>query len=280
MLRSMKDMEGYQIGATDGSIGKVVDYYFDDEAWVIRYVVVALGMELPHRKVLVSPISINQVDWSGKILPVALTRDQVLGSPDIDTDQPVSRQQEVGYLGYFGYGAYWGGGGLWGAGLYPDVLQAGRQVQARTFTAAEPHREHPHLRSGNTVCRYYVHAKDGDIGHVEGVLIDERTWAIRYLMVNTSNWWLGHQVLIAPHWITEIDWRENLLSVGLTRTEVRLAPHYDPRTTPDRDREAALHRHYERDGYWLNEDQIEAANILGHGPAGNRDASSPETPES
>src|ERR1035438_5757273 len=112
MLRSMKDLESYTVGATDGIIGRVADFYFDDDQWVIRYLVVALGEEPPHRKVLISPISIGQPNWSGKILNVSLTQVQVKNSPDIDTDKPVSRQQEMGYLGYFGYGTYWGGGGL------------------------------------------------------------------------------------------------------------------------------------------------------------------------
>ena len=127
MLRSIKDMEGSTIGATDGIIGQVKDFYFDDEAWVIRYLVVDAGEGQARRRVLISPISIGQPNWSEKIFPVCLTRKQVSNSPDIDTDKPVSRQQEMGYLGYYGYGSYWGGGGLWGAGLYPDVLQAGLQ---------------------------------------------------------------------------------------------------------------------------------------------------------
>ena len=127
MLRSMKDIEDCTIMATDGTIGRVRDIYFDDESWVIRYFVVSTSEELRRRKVLISPIAIGQPNWSEKILHVSLTQAQVNNSPDIDTDKPVSRQQEMGYLGYYGYGNYWGGGGLWGAGFYPDILQAGLQ---------------------------------------------------------------------------------------------------------------------------------------------------------
>src|ERR1700722_9421735 len=139
MLRSMKDMEDYTIGATDGPIGRVKDFYFDDQAWVIRYLIVATGDESPQRKVLISPISIGRPNWSEKILPVSLTRSQVKKSPDIDTEKPVSRQQEMGYLGYYGYGQYWGGGGLWGGGLYPDMLQMGLQVNAPSSGKQGPH---------------------------------------------------------------------------------------------------------------------------------------------
>ncbi len=256
MLRSMSDMEGYRIGATDGMLGRVRDFYFDDDAWVIRYLIVDSDAGPTHRRVLISPISIGEPNWSEKILPVFLTRKQVADSPDIDTEKPVSRQQEMGYLGYYGYGQYWGGGGLWGAGLYPDVLQAGLyQAQAhagKSGIVRQPPDE-PHLRSGNEVTRYYVHASDGDIGHVGGFLVDEKSWAIRYLIVNTSNWWLGHEVLIAPKWIEHVDWAESRVMVGLTREAIKHSPTYDASVPLDREQEAGIHAHYGRDGYWPRE---------------------------
>jgi hypothetical protein len=265
MLRSMKDMEEYSVGATDGIIGRVSDFYFDDDAWVIRYMVVAIGDGPARRKVLISPISIGRPDWSTKVLPVRLTRGQISGSPDIDTEKPVSRQQEMGYLGYYGYGNYWGGGGLWGAGLYPDILQGGMQREVAAAAAADTarspragHRADQHLRSGNGVMRYYVHASDGDIGHVQGFLVDEQTWAIRYLIVNTSNWWLGHQVIIAPQWIANLNWAESTVTLDLTRAVVKDAPLYDPQVTFDRAQEAQIHTHYGRTGYWPHESGTDA----------------------
>jgi hypothetical protein len=248
MLRSMKDMEDYTIGATDGIIGRVRDFYFDDEDWVIRYLVVETGDGAPQRKVLISPISIGQPNWKEKILPAALTRAQVQNSPNIDTNKPVSRQHEMGYLGYFGYGAYWGGGGLWGAGLYPDVLQAGLR-NAASSTAAGHQGDDVHLRSGNDIMRYYVHASDGDIGHVQGLIVDEKSWAIRYVIVNTSNWWLGHEVIIAPAWIDDVDWLESKLSLDLTRQSIKDSPPYDPNVPLSREHEAGIHAHYRRPDY-------------------------------
>jgi len=252
MLRSMKDMEDYTIGASDGVIGRVKDYYFDDEAWVIRYLVVETQDGSPRRKVLISPISIGRPNWSEKILPVSLTRAQVQKSPDIDTDKPVSRQHEMGYLGYYGYGAYWGGGGLWGAGIYPDELQSGLQKEMSRTAVPHPH-DDAHLRSGNEIMRYYVHASDGDIGHVQGLIVDERSWAIRYIIVNTSNWWIGHNVLISPEWIENVDWAESHLSVDLTRQAIKDSPAYDPTLPLSREQEEGIHVHYGRHGYWPRE---------------------------
>jgi sporulation protein YlmC with PRC-barrel domain len=245
MLRSMKDMEDYTIGATDGVIGRVRDFYFDDEAWVIRYLVVETGEGSAQRRVLISPISIGQPNWSEKILPVSLTCAQVKGSPDIDTDKPVSRQHEMGYLGYYGYGSYWGAGGLWGAGIYPDELQAGLQKQV-LGTDARHQGDDVHLRSGNEIMRYYVHASDGDIGHVQGLMVDEKSWAIRYIIVNTSNWWMGHEVLISPEWIDDVDWPESKLSIDLTRQAIKDSPPYDPKAPLSLQQEAGIHAHYGR----------------------------------
>ena len=253
MLRSLKDMEGYSIGATDGVIGQVRDFYFDDESWVIRYLVVETDAWYSNKRVLISPLSLGRPDWSHKMLPAMITQSQVRGSPDIDTDKPVSRQHEMGYLGYYGYGNYWGGGGLWGGGLYPDMLQGGVQspgVARRSVgtTRYKARHQNAHLRSGNAVMRYYVHASDGDIGHVQGILVDERSWAIHYVIVDTSNWWLGHQVLIAPEWIDGIDWAESKVVVDLTRQSVKDAPRYDPDAPMTLEWEQRLHGHYGHTG--------------------------------
>ena len=221
MIRNVKDIESFTIHATDGTLGAPKDFYFDDEAWVIRYLVVETDWAT-RRRVLISPYSIRTADWEGKVLPLSLSCQEIKGSPDIDTDKPVSRQQEMGYLGYYGYGAYWGGGGLWGSALYPDTLQAGLLSPATASQSNDPH-----LRSINAVTRYYVHATDGDIGHVQGFLVNEQSWAIQYLIVNTSNWWSGHQVLIAPPWIDHVSWAESMVYLDLTREAVKNSPPHD-----------------------------------------------------
>ena len=275
MLHRMKDMEGYAIGATDGLIGHVKDFYFDDEMWVIRYLIVETGEWLSHRQVLISPFSINQPNWSEKVLPAVITRDQVKGSPSIDTDRPVSRQHEIAYLGYYGYPHYWGGGGIWGGGLYPGSISPGfeyggknsgylaapaQSTRADLETEVERH-EHddPHLRSGNAVSRYHVHATDGAIGHVQGLLIDERTWSIRYMIVNTSNWWIGHEVLISPEWIEDVNWVTSTVTVDLARQAVKDSPPYNSATLLNRGEETDLYKHYGRDGYWSREATHESA---------------------
>ena len=270
MLRSMKDLEGCTIRATDDNIGHLTDFYFDDEAWVIRYFVVDTGNWLSSRKVLISPMAISHPNWAEKSLPVSITKEQVQNSPEIDTEKPVSRQHEIQYLGYYGYPFYWGGAGLWGGGIYPDMLlgysgmmsipqaYSPEAVEAYVSDEAKRHQNDDlHLRSCKEVVGYHIQATDGDIGHVQGILVDEETWAIRYLIVDTSNWWLDHEVLIPPQWIRDVIWQEATVSVNLTLQAVKDAPKFDSAAQLDREQEIEIFKLYGLPGYWESELKIE-----------------------
>jgi uncharacterized protein YrrD len=250
MLRSLKTLESFTIGATDGAIGKVNDFYFDDQAWTIRYIVVDTGSWLGGREVLISPYGVGTPDWSAASLPVDVTKAQVKASPGIDSDKPISRQYERSYLGYYGYPYYWGGVGVWGASTYPGTPLNGMvETGYRGYLTSPSEDGDPHLRSCEAVKGYHVHASDGDIGHVQGFIIDDYTWSIRYLILNTSNWWVGHQVLVSPEWIEEISWGESKVITNLTRAAIMASPAYDGAAI-DRDAELSIYKHYDRDAYW------------------------------
>ncbi len=271
MLRSLKDLESYKISATDGEIGQVKDFYFQDDAWVVRYFVVETGTWLTSRKVLISPISVKYPDWLHRTLPVSITQLQVKNSPDIDTDKPVSRQNEEQYLGYYGYPSYWDGAGMWGEGLYPYAMVPGfahrvghaereRELEAYLRDERARHRnDDPHLRSCKAVTGYHIHATDGDIGHVSDFLVDDETWAVRYLVIDTGNWWLGHKVLVAPPWIKGVHWSDQTVSVDLSRESIKNAPPYHTTSDWGREQELNLYRHYGRSGYWAGSTALETA---------------------
>jgi sporulation protein YlmC with PRC-barrel domain len=222
MLHSQKDIEKCVISAADGEIGQVKDIYFDDRAWAIRYLIVDTGSWLSERKVLISPISLKRLDWAANKLHVAITQDQVKHSPIIDTDKPVSRQHEEQQLGYYGYPNYWGGIGLWGNGMLPMGLYPGSaelpggneaQQQSNEQSAMADKVSHqdddPHLRSCSAVIGYHIHAIDGEVGHVDGFLIDDESWAIRYLVIKG------------------VHWPDRTVTVDLNREAVKAAPDYD-----------------------------------------------------
>lgn len=233
MLRNTQELKSYAIGATDGEVGKVTDIIFDDQSWVVRYLVVDTGSWLARRKVLISPYAVQRADWDDKRLPVSLTMQQVKNSPNIDADMPVSRQHEMAYADYYHYPYYWRADGFWG--------------------------EDAHLRSCKSVLGYHMHASDGDMGHVQSMLVDEATWAIRYLVVDTSNWWMGHKVLLPPEWITLVNWADSSVTANLTRATVQNSPRYESSEDLNRSYELELYSHYGRPSYWDREHAREAA---------------------
>lgn len=115
------------------------------------------------------------------------------------------------------------------------------------------------LRSTNDLKNYVVGATDGDIGHVQGFLVEDGTWAVRYLIVDTSNWWFGHQVLIAPQWVKEVNWSQATVSVELARQAVQEAPPYDPKVLLDRKQELQIYMHHRRPAYWSEADERQDA---------------------
>ena len=265
MLRSMNDLKGYQIQATDGTIGHVKDFYFDDGWWTVRYLIVETGNWFSNRKVLISPFAIGTPNWTDKVLPVSMTVEQVKNCPDLDTERPVSRQHEMDYLDYYGYPYYWGGSSLWGGEMGPNMLMPGfgdfwgnplvmplKTVREHNELIALAHEDDdPHLRSCQAVTGYGLQARDGLLGHVQGFLVDDANWAIRYLVVDTSNWWMGHKALISPQWIEEVNWADSTVSVKLTRQAIKDAPRYDPDSLVDRDQEVRIYQHFKRDPYWI-----------------------------
>jgi sporulation protein YlmC with PRC-barrel domain len=261
MLRNMQELKSYAIGATDGEVGKVSDIFFDDKSWVVRYLVVDTGSWLKSRKVLISPYAVQRANWDQKRLPVILTQEQIKNSPDIDTNMPVSRQHEMDYADYYRFPYYWGADGFWGDGLYQPI-EPTRSEAAELHVKAERARrrsDDPRLRSCQAVAGYTAHASDGDIGHVHSMLIDEETWAIRYLVIDTSNWLNGHKVLVPPEWISNVNWANSSVSINLTRATVQNSPRYESTEDLNRSHELELYSHYGRPTYWEREHARETA---------------------
>jgi hypothetical protein len=189
-----------------------------------------------------------------KRLDVALTKKQVEHSPEIDTHQPVSRQHEAAYLGYYGYPYYWGGPYLWGPAFYPAGLSGPTNASAQAM-ADRVRRESAdsHLRSSEAVIGYNIEAADGEIGHLNGFIVDDEAWAIRYIEVATRNWWPGKKVLVSPAWIERVTWTESKVCVGLSREAIQKGPEYTESSPITRDYENQLYLHYGRPPYWLHE---------------------------
>ncbi len=259
MLQSANDLKGFAITATDGAIGDVEQLYFDDEHWTVRYLIVNTGTWLAARQVLISPISVTKVDRAINQIFVNLTMDQVKNSPDIDTDKPVSRQRETAFMNYYGYPFYWAGPYAWGSAAYPAAIPTPPAQTRQMIKAAEAAQREAeatadeHLRSAREVTGYHLQAADGEVGHIEDFIIEDRSWAIRYLVVDTRNWLPGKKVLISPEWIERVSWSESKVFVDLPQEAIRNSPEYDRSSLFSRNYERRLHEHYGRRGYWDDE---------------------------
>lgn len=263
MLRTVEHLRGLKIRATDDEIGKVDEFFFDDERWTIRYMVVDTGNWLISEPVLISPRSVREVDWDDRRVEVSLTREQVKEAPSIASDRPVSRQMELEHAAYYNYDPYWYGPGLWGgtgfpyyaggvAGYTPVPLAATereREIERDRQRDIEGPQGDSHLRSTREVHGYHIRANDGEIGHVTDFVMDDETWAMRYFVIDTRNWWPGKKVLLAPAWVDAVNWGDRTVDVDLPREAIKSAPEYDPERLT-REYEADLYSHYGRPSYW------------------------------
>lgn len=259
MLRSISELKDYPlIDQNVELVGQVHDVYFDDLTWTVRYLVVDTGAWLPGRKVLISPVALDELDLgAGVSLRVKLTREQIEQSPPVDPNKLLSRQQEVELIEHYQWPDYRqavtffeaSAVGL-PASAYLDSLRQGNTGKPQApetvleKTVAAEQTGDPHLRSTNEVMGYYIQARDGDIGHVENFLINNESWAVHYLIVDTRNWWPGKKVLVSPSWVEEILWDESQVSIDLNRETIKNSPEYDPDAPVDQVYQTRLNDYY------------------------------------
>jgi hypothetical protein len=224
MLRSVKELYGDKLGASDGDIGHVRDCYFDDHNWAIRYVVADTGAWLPGRQVLISPHSIGRLEPAGKVMRVNLTRKQIEDSPSIEAHKPVSRQ----YYQYYGWPYYWEGAGIWGMSGFPILESATRPFAGEPAAAKNPQPENKdaHLRSTKAVNGYQLRTGAESIGHVCDFMMDDQSWAIADLVVKIGHRFSGKEVRVPAGKVDRISWDESTVFVSLTREAVEQSPEH------------------------------------------------------
>lgn len=256
MLHRIKALHKCTVYANDGVVGTLDRCYFDDDHWAVRYLVVDTGTWLPGREVLIPPLAVADIQESESAIHLAMPRIQIEKSPAVGMTTVPTREQEAMYLTYYGFPLYWEGAGLWGqesssAANVVDFderrLRAASEIQG--ITAAL---DVIALQDSQNVAGCHLHATDGAIGRVEDFIVEDTSWLIRYLIVDTSNWWMGRRVLIAPQWVTNIDWGRSIVQLALTKDAIKNSPEYDTSQPIDRQYETELYRHYDRPGYWVD----------------------------
>jgi hypothetical protein len=251
----LRDLERYKVTATDGDLGSVVNFLLDDEHWTVRYLIVDTGGLLGGRNVLISPISFGEIDWSERRVHLTLTSERIKNGPSVDLHKPVSRQHEYEYHDYYQYPYYWGSSSwLWGSVPVPGALAAGTmrdRPSPRVDAHVAPADNDVHLRSVNELRGYHIQGTDGAIGHVDDFIVDDVTWRLPYLVVDTSNWWVGHKVLVAPQWASRVDWAERQVHLDMSRDRIGSSPAWVPDAPINREYEERLYDFYGRPVYWV-----------------------------
>jgi hypothetical protein len=152
---------------------------------------------------------------------------------------------------YYGWYPYWESGLYMGGFGYVGGMMAGPTVMESRYQRhfVDTHRDDgdPHLRSIGAVTGYHIHASDGEIGHVDDFLVDDTDWSIRYLVIDTKNWWPGKKILISPRSAGKIDWKSRLVSLDVNREKVKGSPAYSGTETVDRAYENRFHSYYGND---------------------------------
>jgi hypothetical protein len=238
VLRNIKDLKGYDVRATDGTIGEVDDFYFEDASWTVRYLAVDIGGWLSGRKVLISPEALKQSDWDNRILPVSLTKDQIEKCPDVDTNEPISREYETELHRHYEWPLYWD---------YGPIQKEAAKLEKQKAS---------HLRSAEEVMGYRVKAIEGELGPLLDFIVDHETWIIRYMVISTRyiieharDLIQGKKVLISTEW-TEVSWAESEVYVNLPIEIVKDGPEYDTDVPLNRDFEEIIYDYYKRPKYW------------------------------
>jgi len=247
MLRSVKNLEGYLVEATDGDIGTVNQFFFSSGTWIVRYIVVDIGKWLSGRKVLIAPgMVLYPPDGDKRVITLNLTKQQIKESPEIDDRKPVSRQKETKLHKYFNWIPYWS----LSAGDYINTPIPTEEPIPNQEPSANKEKGDTELRSTKEVLGYRIRARDGEIGHVEDFIIDDQDWIIRYMVVDTRNWLPGRKVLVSPEWIENVIWADLEVQTDLSQKAVKESPKYDSSAPVNREYEVRMYDYYGRPMYW------------------------------
>ncbi len=240
-FRRVREITELTLCAIDGQVGSVQELYFDDRSWAVRYLIVKTGNWLLGRNVLIAPVAVADIDDTDACMKFNLRKEQIEHAPPIDEVKPISRQYEEAYHRHFRWAPYWlPGMTAWGEPVLHSEIPAAGVAEPLLSESSE----HIHLRSSAEVTGYAIHARDGEIGHIEDLVVDDEDWIVRYAEIDTRNWLPGKKVLVQTGRIERIDWQSRSVIMPLTRHAIQSAPDYDPSKLITPDYEIELFKHY------------------------------------
>ena len=259
MLRCTKEILNYDVKAFDDTIGKVDDFLFMDTDFHIQYLVVNIGPILFGRKVLIAPHALGEPDWVSQQVPVNLTKEEIKSSPNIKTDQPISEMDLDRLHDYYQWPKFWTSlsntmvstpmtvgrhdPNRGEPGYQTNTVQLSIQKQRQATTSK--------LRSINEVMGYKVSGTDGTAGTVDDIVVDDKLWILRYLVIKTGTIFNHKNVLLAADWIDWIRHRESELEVDLPVELIEKSPEFDPEMPMTRRQEEVFYDFHGKPYYWV-----------------------------
>lgn len=245
MKRSLKELKGYSIQAIDGEKGNVKDFLFDDETWIIRYLDADLGNFFKEKRVLIPKVHLGTPNWENKHFPVELTIKSIENSPDLDFDLPVSRKYEKELFEHYDLTPYWPANmvGYAGSG---SMLYPGTVITPPKGVINEEDID-TNLRSYEEISGYNISAKDEQFGHINDLIIDDDTWQILYVIIDTKNIVPWSKLVMLPiELIDELSFTHNEAKINLTKDTIKNAPEYNPSIAINAEYEKVLYDFYGR----------------------------------
>jgi hypothetical protein len=222
VLHLISRLRGHAIHAIDGDIGKIVDFYFDDRSWKIRYMVVDIGRWLPGRKVLLAPQVIGKPDWIHSIIPVMVTREQVRQSPDIDTDVPIERVNEARLYHHYGWETDWAS-----EGMVTGAAQVNQWINIPEMVGEVGKREFDeHLRSASFLNGTVLYGLVDPVGSIHDFALDDVSWSIPFVVVTVEH---GKSIIIPSRIIKDFYVEESTgrIDSSYSLLAVRNSPEFD-----------------------------------------------------
>jgi sporulation protein YlmC with PRC-barrel domain len=235
MLMSLAELVGFSIQAADGQIGKVSDFYFDEKEWIVRYLIDQTGSWFSRRQVVIAPACIVKIDIGKKEIVTGLTRSQVENSPRIDLGKPLAQDEEQQIINYY----HW-----------PDYKSLTKEWMMQRNMAADKISSGPNLHSSQTITGYHIITREEEVGFVENMIVDDKNWMIRYLVIDANFGLESKKILIAPDWIDTINWHERDMSVNIATKKMSECPTFDLSMPIRREYENLLYEHFECKKYW------------------------------
>ena len=245
MKRSLKELIGYTIQATNGKKGKVYDLLFDDETWIARYLEADLGTLFSQKRVLIPRLYLLEPVWEEKHFPIKLTVKKIENSPDMETDLPFSRQYEKKLMDHYEIKPYWPVN-ISAYTARKSMLNSDTPLKTPENNLNEDQIE-THLRSFSEIQGYTVNSTDDRFGHIDDLIIDDTDWQIMHVIVDTSNllpW--SKKVMLPIEVVSKISFLNREATVNLLKEAIENAPEYDPAIPVNAEYEKVLYDFYGR----------------------------------